>query len=300
MMKEITLKIYKERILRVLVYIQENLDEKMELYNLARIAHFSPYHFHRVFRGMVGESVKGHVRRLRLERSAARLMVTRWTIIRIAFEAGYESNEAFTRAFCEMFKETPSSFRVKRGSVSFIKAPSGVHYSRKGKVKHFKTAYKGEKEMIDVKLKKIDSMKVAFMRHVGPYVECGKTWCKFCAWAGAKGLLGPNVQCLGICHDDPEVTPPEKIRYDACIPVSEDFIAEGDVGVQVICGGEYATTTHIGPYEKLGETYAKLMGEWLPRSGRELKSAPCFEVYLNDPGSTAPEDLLTEIHVPLN
>jgi DNA gyrase inhibitor GyrI len=69
--------------------------------------------------------------------------------------------------------------------------------------------------------------------------------------------------------------------------------------VLVIPGGDYAVTTHFGPYQKLGETYAKLLGQWLPRSGRELRSTPCFEVYLNDPQSTEPEDLLTDIYAPL-
>jgi len=69
--------------------------------------------------------------------------------------------------------------------------------------------------------------------------------------------------------------------------------------VQTINGGDYAVTTHKGPYEKLNETYARLMGQWLPQSGRELRSAPCFELYHNSPDNTAPEDLITDIHVPL-
>jgi len=61
---------YKERVLRVLMYIHSHLDETMSLEDLAGIAHFSPFHFHRIFRGMTGESVKEHIRRLRLERAA--------------------------------------------------------------------------------------------------------------------------------------------------------------------------------------------------------------------------------------
>jgi AraC family transcriptional regulator len=90
-----------------------------------------------------------------------------------------------------------------------------------------------------------------------------------------------------------------KIRYDACVTVDETFQPSGDIGVQVIPGGEYAVTTHFGPYDKLGETYTELLGQWLPRSGRELRSTPCFEVYLNDPQSTEPEDLITDIYAPL-
>lgn len=150
-----------------------------------------------------------------------------------------------------------------------------------------------------VTIKQLKPMRVAFMRHVGPYNEVGQTWDKFCTWLGKEGLLGGDAQFIGICHDDPAVTPASKIRYDACVIVDEKFQPQDEIGVQTIAGGDYAVTTHFGPYNKLGETYAKLLGQWLPRSGRNLRSTPCFDIYLNSPESTAPEDLITDIHAPL-
>ena len=116
---------------------------------------------------------------------------------------------------------------------------------------------------------------------------------------GKEGLLGGGSQFIGICHDDPVVTPANRIRYDACVTVDQRFRARGDIGVQIIAGGDYAVMTHFGPYEKLGESYTKLLGQWLPRSGRNLGATPCFEVYLNSPENTEPEDLVTDIHAPL-
>ena len=297
-MKEITLKIYKERIHKALVFIQEHLDEEMELETLARVAHFSPFHFHRIFRGMTGESVKEHVRRLRLERAAFHLIHYKWTVIRIALSAGFDSHEAFTRAFRAMFGDSPSRFRSKRGRIPYVEAPSGVHYRVNGNLKNFMTVNKEAKKM-NVEIKTIKPMRVAFMRHIGPYKECGKVWEKFCAWAGARLLLCPNTAFLGISHDDPTITPPEKLRYDACIPVDEKVLPDGEVGIQEIPGGEYAVIRHLGQYEKLIDTYAKIMGEWLPRSGREPRSTPCFEVYINSPDNTDPKDLITDIYIPL-
>jgi len=152
---------------------------------------------------------------------------------------------------------------------------------------------------MDVRIENLQPMRVAFMRHVGPYNQVGETWGKFCAWAGPRRLLGPNTKFLAVCHDDPEVTPPDKIRYDACIPVDASFQPEGEVGVQEIEGGDYAVVTHHGPYEKLSDSWAYLCGQWLPNSGRELRSSPGFEVYLNSPQETAPENLLTDLHLPL-
>ena len=159
-----------------------------------------------------------------------------------------------------------------------------------------------------VELKRVEPMLVAFMRHVGPYGQVSTTWDKLMPILGKEGLLGGSPMCIGICHDDPEVTPPSKLRYDACVTVDEGFRPDGlselggpdaEIGLQTIPGGEYAVTTHQGPYKKLGDTYAALLGQWLPRSGRELASSPCFEVYLNSPESTAPEDLLTDVYAPL-
>lgn len=150
-----------------------------------------------------------------------------------------------------------------------------------------------------VEFQQMKPMRVAFMRHVGPYGEVGKTWEQFLTIMGKDGYLGDNPMMFGICHDDPEVTPPAKIRYDACLTVGEDFEPRGEIGVQTVAGGEYAMTTHTGSYNQLGRTYSEFLGQWLPRSGYELRDDPCFEVYLNDPHSTPPEELLTDIYAPL-
>ena len=152
---------------------------------------------------------------------------------------------------------------------------------------------------MEVEVKRLDPMRVAFMRHVGPYSECGPVWDAFLTEMGAKGWLGGEPMFIGLCHDDPTVTPDEKIRYDACLPVGESFAPEGAIGVQVIAGGRYARTTHQGPYDRFDETYARLCGQWIPRHGFLVRSAPCFQVYFNDPESTEPEELLTDIYMPL-
>src|ERR1017187_9684083 len=104
---------YQERILRVLVYIQTHLDDPLTLDDLAGVACFSPYHFHRIFRGLVGEPVAEHLRRLRLERAAGRLKFTDRQVIDIALDAGYDSHEAFTRAFRANFGRPPSIYRAE-------------------------------------------------------------------------------------------------------------------------------------------------------------------------------------------
>ncbi|MCH7592763.1 MAG: AraC family transcriptional regulator [Planctomycetes bacterium] len=297
-MKPSTAQTYKERILKALVHIQGHLDEALHLEELAGVACFSPYHFHRVFGGMVGESVKEHVRRLRLERAAHRLKFTDQPVTRIAFDAGYETHEAFTRAFRAMFDASPSEFRKLHRALPLPDSPSGVHFEPEGSVTEFTPREQGETQM-KVHIETVESMRVAFMRHVGPYDEVGETWQKFMAWAGGRGLLVPTMKSLALVHDDPEVTPPDKVRYDACLVVAENVQPEGEIGCQEVLGGDYAVTTHRGPYTGLGETYRRLCGQWLPTSGREPRSAPAMEFYCNNPMNTPPDELITNICLPL-
>ncbi len=145
-----------------------------------------------------------------------------------------------------------------------------------------------------------EPVRVAFVKHVGPYHECGKAWEKLCLWAGPQGLLGPGCKFLGLSYDDPEVTPAEKIRYDACISIDDKEVnPDGEIGVQTVSGGTYAMTTHFGPYEKLSETYAKLCGQWVPSQGYEIAGQFSVEIYQNSPEDTEPEDLITDVYVPL-
>lgn len=299
--KESTLSFYKEKMLCVLLFIQEHLDEPLALDEIAVEACLSPHHFHRVFRGMLGEPLMAHVRRLRLERAACQLKFTRRSVIDLALESGYESHEAFTRAFKEHFRETPSAFRQHRGPPALPPVRSGVHY-RAGadaqRLNDFRSINQGVRTM-NIAIEHLPATRVAFVRHTGPYSQCGQAWERLCTWMGKEGWLAGDCRFIGISHDDPEITPFEKIRYDACITVDDSFAPEGDIGVQVIPAGDYARATHTGPYENLKETYGRLMGQWLPRSGRRLRNAPCLEFYLNDPGSTPPAELLTDVHVPL-
>ena len=294
-MRTLTLHDYKERMLRVMVYIQQHLDEPVPLHELARVACFSPYHFHRVFKGMVGESVKEYVRRLRLERAASHLKLGSAPVIDIALAAGYDSHEAFTRSFKLAFGMAPKQFRLASG-MKLATVPSGVH-SHKAITLRFPALRRGGNTKVEIK--QLKPMRVAFMRHVGPYDEVGKTWDEFLTNMRKDGYLAGNPMMFGICHDDPEVTSPAKVRYDACLTVDEGFTPSGEIGVQTVAGGSYAMTTHTGPYNQLGRTYAEFLGQWLPRSGRELRNAPCFEVYMNDPQSTPSEELLTDIYAPL-
>jgi AraC family transcriptional regulator len=280
--------------------MQTHLDEEVSLDELASVACFSPYHFHRIFRGMVGESVAEHIRRLRLERAAHRLRHGSKSVTEIALEAGYEAHESFTRAFSAAFGEPPSSFRANHHAALRVAAASGVHFSETAAADDFKHA-KHNGAPLEVRRQHLATMRVAFLRHVGPFDAVGSTWGRLMSWAGRNGLFSSMSATLGVIHDDPDITLPDKLRYDAAIILrNSDVRPEGDIGVQEIPGADYAVASHLGPYDNLSETYARMCGEWLPESGFELAAAPALEFYRNSPMDTPPEKLLTEIYLPLS
>jgi AraC family transcriptional regulator len=297
-MKQETVEDYQARMLRVLVHIQKNLDGDLSLEELAIVAHFSPFHFHRIFRGLVGESVKEHVRRLRLERAAHRLRHGGQQITEIALDAGYQTLESFTRAFHRMFSQSPTGFRARHGVVAYGPAPSGVHFVAEGVLDSFRPALSNA-PLLDVRIEHLSEMRVAFVRHTGPYEETDAAYGRLMSWAGKRGLLNPPVTVFGIAYDDPTVTAPDKLRYDAALVIPKELTTEGEIGVQTIQGGKYAVTTHCGSYETLGGTYTRFCGEWLPLSGLELLTGPALEFYRNSPQDTPPEKLLTDIYMPL-
>lgn len=278
-----TEKSYQERILAVLIYIQNHLDDPLSLEKLASIAHFSPYHFHRVFSGLMGESIKGYLRRLRLERAIRDLAFTNLSLVQISARAGYDTQAAFQRAFKEAYKKTPLTLRKKaQKELGELCETMDV-----------------KKPLVEVK--KVESIKVAFARHVGSYSDLTATWFQLIAKVGMSHLLSEKTKKIGIPYDSIDITPVDKLRYDACVTLEglENFKPTGKVGVQTLQGGKYAVITHHGDIEKIESTYNILFSVWLPQSHYEPADAPNFMLHRKLPYHTPSELLETDIYLPL-
>lgn len=304
-MKPDTKSFYEVAVQRTIEVVAATLDEALDLRGIARTAALSPFHFHRIFRGMVGETPLELHRRLRLERAAWCLLNEETPITALAFDAGYETHESFTRAFRARYDCSPSDFRQKGrggpGCRAFpieLAALSGIHF-RAGSVDlsqiHF---IHGEIRMNTV-LKEMSSLRVATVRHVGPYHRISEAFAKLGALAGQAGLIRPGAQMVAVYYDDPETTPPSELRSDAAISLQPGAPVPAGLGELEIPSGRYACATHVGPYEQLGDAWSRLLGVWLPASGHRMKDSICFEIYRNTPGEVPKEQLETELYVPL-
>jgi len=298
-MKPATHSYYTDAVRRVIEHVVSHLGEALALERLAEQACLSPFHFHRVFRGMVGETPLELVRRLRLERAAWRLLHSDAPVTAIAFEAGYETHEAFTRAFRASYADSPSGFRKRTGMRIELAAPNGVHFSANGRSSQFIPRDSGGRNM-QVEIREYPALRVGAVRHVGPYMQINHAFARLGELAAPARLFErPGAQMVALFYDDPDTTPAEQLRADAAVVVAPDVALPKGLTEQCIASGEYASTTHVGPYETLGDTWARFMGEWLPSSGRRIGDGVAYEVYHNTPMDTPKEQLRTELRLPL-
>lgn len=277
---------YQESIMRVMLLIQARLDAPPSLDEVAEVAAFSPYHFHRLFTAYTGESLSAFVRRLRLERAANRLRQTFDPITEIALDAGYETPANFSKAFKQQFGQSPSEYRAENHLLA-----TAV----------FQQIRSQEPPKMTPQIVTLEPQTVLFVRQTGPYSEASAAaFGTLLPFAYRHKLITKNTKMIGISHDSPDITDPDKLRYDACLTLNQPSEPQGEFGVQTIAGGRYALFLHKGPYENFTETYTLIFGRWLAQSGERLRDVPAFECYLNrDPRRTKPENLRTEIYIPL-
>jgi AraC family transcriptional regulator len=262
---------YEARMHRVLEYIDRHLDEQLELDTLAKVANFSSFHFHRLFTAWFGETLGDYVRRRRLEIAALRLVAQpRLPVLQVALSVGFGSTEAFARAFKSRFDSTPTAWR---------KSQVSNRDQLKSKLDQAMAPLSGNHGRMKVTIVDRQPTPVAYLRHVGPYGKpISDFWMTQVApWMETNGLYGrPRY---GISHDDPGITAPEKLRYDAAVEVPENFVGAGDHQMTVIPGGRYAVGRFKGNEQHVGDAWAWLLRDWLAASGMQLDSRPLFESY---------------------
>lgn len=289
---------YRTRIERVLAHIAAHLESELGLTELAEIAHVSPYHFHRLFRAMTGESIAALVRRLRLEAAAKALRETETAVIDIALAAGYGSPEAFTRAFHAAFGLAPSEFRRVLVAPRYTPPLSLQLRLDRARMRLQLEPLSGGTDL-PVTIETIPDCLAACLRHVGPYDDVPRSFERLYRWAESERLLADGARIMGLSYDDPEHVDAEELRYDACVTLAAPRPLPEGFRLETQRGGRYAVHRLRGPYSSIRDTFRRLFGKWLPVSGEEIDDRPCLELYLNDLMRVPESELLTWICVPL-
>jgi AraC family transcriptional regulator len=283
-----------EAIQRVIYYIEEHLDQRLNLLHLAKVAGYSHFHFCKIFKIHIGESAISYATRLKLERAAKEMIQGEKRMIDIALDAGYQTPTGFLKAFKLRFGTTPTHYRQHRQTI----------------LNHYKEITMSHPPKIVTR----ESVNIVFHRELGAYEKSSDI-----AWQALTNKLNTfgkkyqkkpqqeglsydiqDAELIGIIHDDPKVTDSANIRYDASIAWSEPeiaLLAKEGFNTKSITGGKYATTTYVG--ESNGDDAWYGLYAWIDQNGYTFADAPAFEKYLNGATERDKEKHEIEVYVPI-
>lgn len=296
---------YKARIERVIRYIEANLNTRLTLTDIAEISHFSPYHFHRVFSGIMGETVNDFIARRRLERAVNQLVFKPDVpVTQVALECGFSSNANFSKAVKLHFGYSPSELRnpdkaqsSKIGKLfsKYGKAfqPSDLYPSRITTDVMNQTDFKDT--TMNIEVRDLERKPLCTLASPRGYEPEGiyAAWDKLITWAGNHGIKPEDQERFALAFDNPTVTPLDKCRYTASIVITEGVAVNAPFELAEIPSGKYAVLHYKGPVEETINAQLSIYSDWLPDSGFEPDNYPLMERYLND----AREDGYVEMEI---
>ena len=271
----------------VLEYIEENLSEPLPLEKLAKVSTYSVYHFQRTFKGLIGETPAGYVKRLRLENAAHFLIYERQIpITQVAQMSGFTSLSYFTYSFNEYFQMSPKKWRegayLERFPREYQDSKKSKLFSNIQQEENRSNTYNEFKWLDLSKVKTIELPVCATVkRHsIGPYTKgIPHIWEDIYNWSNSRGLIKNDTLMFGVPRNNPYITPPEKSRYDCHIGIDDGSSIEGDEVTYLFKGGkhvvyEFDEPVNYSERSKLIECYSELYSFWLPKSGYRYLGNP--------------------------
>jgi AraC family transcriptional regulator len=269
---------YTTRIDRVIDYLSNHLDQPLKLEELAKVACFSEFHFHRIFRAMTGETLNDFTNRLRLEKAARLLKRTRQSATNIALECGFSSSATFSRSFNHAFNTSPTQYR-KSGKLKNSKICKELF------PKHdylLPMSLDEKKAAFPVEIRKFPVWNVAYIRVSNAYEE-GKVlnvFAKMINWLKLENIYDKGT-LFGMAIDDPEITPKHLYRYEVCFATDAKFNCAEGISKMKIPSRTYGVTRVSGDIKFVATAWDYLLNRWLINSEYEPDNAPGFEILLN-------------------
>lgn len=296
---------YRKRIRAALDYISRNVGQDLSLDEIAEKANFSKYHFHRIFKAITGETVSAHIRRLRLENAANRILADSGeSITTIAFDCGFGSSQNFATSFKKQFGFSPKKFRDQYSPETWAEKKDNHNEMYAGNTPpDYLLDGSNDRPKINlwINLMEMPAYRVAYKRVVGPYGldNSEAAFKKLFKWAYMR-FDNDAAMALGIIWDNPGVTAPEQCRYDACITVPDRVSPKGSIGIQEIRGGQYVVGhCEVANYTELEQAYDDIFTRWFPTSDYAPANSVAYEVYLNNSANHPRENLLIDICIPV-
>ncbi len=311
---------YVARVNRVLDHIERNLDQPLSPAALADIAHFSRFHFHRIFAAMTGETLGQLIRRLRVERAAQMLLHNpEHTITAVAIDCGFSSPATFARSFKEAFGMSATQWREQGdskaceadrkdrkalGNLSNALEISGCYIDPQTTHPTWRLTMSASMQPLNTKIevRELSARHVVYLRHAGPYGQAAlvrRLVDKLRSWAVPRGLLTGDAHFILVPHDSPNVTEQDKLRLSVCLTVPPGTDGSGEVGTMEIPGGKFAVARFEMRPERIAEAWGVVMGGWLPQSGFQPDDRLPYEEVIEDPTAHPEGKIILDICVPV-
>ncbi len=274
---------YVQKMDRVIDYLRGNLDRPVKLAELAEVACFSEFHFHRIFTAVSGETLNSFTNRLRLEKAARLLRYSEKSLTEIALDCGFSSSATFSRAFRSGYDTSPTQFRksgeIKKSKICkelFPKDEYGVPMSAEEKRAAFPVT------LIDVPERQVAYIRVQNAFEMDRVLAALRTLIE---WAKAQKVFSQGI-LFGMSVDDPHVTPKHLYRYEVCIASSSAFRCAEGISKLRMPAMRYAAVKVSGDIHKVATAWDYLYRDWLIHSAYEPEHAPALEVFLDKESAT--------------
>ena len=302
-----SVKIAKENIARLntaITFIESNLSEKISLEIIAEKAHFSPFHFHRLFKIVVGETVHNFINRKRIEKSAAYLLYQKEiNSTEIAERVGFSSLSAFSKAFKKFYGISPNNFK-KESNEKYSKICKTD--SKNGKVTitfeqyicNINNALKWLQMNAKTEIKKVPRIDLGYISHKGKMEAIGSVYNRLVKWATPKGLINEQTRMVTIYHDSPKITDPNNLRLSACIVLNDPIELDGEVNLKILSPTKcIVTRLEITPFEFQQAWEASFV--FMIENGYKKSEVDPFEIYYNNAADHPENKFIVDLCIPV-
>lgn len=274
--KEDTQAEYYKSVNKALDYINNHLNETITLETLAGITNISPYHFHRIFKAVIGENISQYIQRLRLEYVAHQLQTSSESLEILAEATGYQSTQSLSKAFKKRFEIPPSIYKQTPNKWTIQRA-----------------------DQLFPRICKIYPKHLIYLNRIESSMTYPDIWRKLYSFSIFSKLLYEGSESIGACFDfgclDKELNP----EFRPCLSIEYPVLSNKHISCTSTENGIYAVFTHHGSYINLPDLYKSIWFIWLPQSRYLFRKGIIFEKYLNNPDNTEKDKLLTEVYIPI-
>jgi AraC family transcriptional regulator len=287
---------------KALSYIDKNLESDVSSYKISKIAHYSPFHFHRIFKVFTNETLNQYSSRKRIEKAAAVLLRKKdVTISELSLQFGFTSNSSFTRAFKTFYGVNPSDFR-KQGKGTYSKIRQ-VKSKNSQPSANFETYISDTNQNTAYMQSHIEVKSIGAIHTIGASCigtnNVSSTFQNVMTWAGPKGLLRqPHFKMATIYYDSFKITAPDKVRMRACLLIDEPIKTDGDMSTVTINEGKHIIAHHEININEFERIWTELF-MWMNTNGYNMRNEPPFEIYHNDFNTHPKKICVVDLYVPV-